>query len=88
MYIRKGSPYPCFPWMVVMGHLLLGSLAHIVERGDVRSRKEAAVAVVRQQRCHYTHYQWLCLACNSNYAFDLSFNQSLSMWRSSIIYRD
>lgn len=58
-----------------MVHLLPGSLAHIVERGDVRSRKEAAVVVVRQQRGHYTHYQCLCLACNSNYAFDLSFNQ-------------
>src|SRR5438045_9561820 len=74
-YICKSSPYACFPWMVVMNHLLPESLVHIVERDDIHSRKEAAVAVFRQRRCHYIYYQVLSLACNCSPAFDLSFHQ-------------
>jgi hypothetical protein len=32
----------------MVNHLLPGCLAHIVDRNDVHSRKEVAVAVVRQ----------------------------------------
>jgi hypothetical protein len=46
VYICKVFPHPCFSWIVVRDHLLPGSVAYIVERDDVHSRKEAAVAVV------------------------------------------
>ncbi len=75
MYICKASPHPYFLLMVVKNHLLWGSLARTVERDDVHYHKEAALAVVRERRRHYTQYQWTSLACNPNPAFDLSFNQ-------------
>ena len=28
LYIFKASPYPCFPWMVIINQLVLVSLTH------------------------------------------------------------